>query len=208
MDLIFKNIDQDKRDRIINSSFEVFAKNGFEKASTNEIVKKANISKGILFHYFGNKQNLYDKLKRFSVDIINQELEENIDWNERDFFERVKNGVIIKANIVNKYPYIFEFIKVFFDGLSMDEMKEIIGEETMQLKHKIYTENIDFSLFKDDLDMDVTMNIINWTFENMSKKVWDEATEKDIDLDIEFMKKESDIYIKALKKAFYKEVED
>ena len=56
MEKIFKNIDIEKRDRIINSALEEFSKNRFEKASTNNIVKNANISKGLLFHYFANKK--------------------------------------------------------------------------------------------------------------------------------------------------------
>ena len=52
MDEILKKMDQDKRERIINSSLEEFSKNKFEKASTNTIVKNANISKGLLFRVF------------------------------------------------------------------------------------------------------------------------------------------------------------
>mgnify|MGYP001006429114 FL=1 len=51
-------IDEQKRQRVIRASIEEFAK-GYEVASTNEIVRKAGISKGLLFHYFGNKKNLY-----------------------------------------------------------------------------------------------------------------------------------------------------
>lgn len=60
---IFKNIDEEKRGRIINSALEEFSKNSFDKASTNIIVKNAGISKGSLFHYFKNKQELYENYK-------------------------------------------------------------------------------------------------------------------------------------------------
>jgi len=36
-----------------------FAEQGYENANTNEICKIAAVSKGLLFHYFGTKQNLY-----------------------------------------------------------------------------------------------------------------------------------------------------
>ena len=39
MNEILKNMDAEKRDRIINAALEEFAKNGFDKASTNNIVK-------------------------------------------------------------------------------------------------------------------------------------------------------------------------
>ena len=62
MDEILKNIDAEKRDRIINSAIDEFAMYPYEKASTNNIVKNAGISKGLLFHYFENKQELVQHL--------------------------------------------------------------------------------------------------------------------------------------------------
>jgi AcrR family transcriptional regulator len=44
MEEILKNMGEEKRNRIINSALEEFSKNSFEKASTNNIVKKAGIS--------------------------------------------------------------------------------------------------------------------------------------------------------------------
>ncbi len=50
-----KSLTLDKQERIINASLAEFARNGYERASTNEIVKEAGISKGSLFVYFNNK---------------------------------------------------------------------------------------------------------------------------------------------------------
>ena len=54
----FLSINKEKQVRIINACLAEFAANGYDKASTNSIVMKANIS-GILFHYFSNKKRLY-----------------------------------------------------------------------------------------------------------------------------------------------------
>ena len=45
-------MDEEKKQKIINASIEEFSK-GYSLASTNEIVRKAGVSKGLLFHYFG-----------------------------------------------------------------------------------------------------------------------------------------------------------
>ena len=44
------NLENEKVLRIVNCGFEVFAKNNFEKASTNLIVENAKISRGLLYH--------------------------------------------------------------------------------------------------------------------------------------------------------------
>ena len=52
MHRLFEGLSEEKQARIINGALEEFTKNGFEKASTNVIVKNAGISKGALFKYF------------------------------------------------------------------------------------------------------------------------------------------------------------
>jgi len=208
MDEVFKNEDQDKRERIIKSSLEEFGKNGFAKASTNKIVKNAKVSKGILFHYFKNKQSLFDSLAEYAMAYINDSIKNGINWDESDFFERVKNIVILKASITNRYPFIYEFLQVAFEGKSYDEIRNIADRKSSELSQKVYKSNIDFSLFKESLDMTVTMNIIKWTFENMGRQLWSKAIENDLALDMDLISRESDKYIEALRNAFYKETKN
>ena len=51
----FFDLKKEKQDRMINAGLHIFAMNGYRHASTDEIVKEANISKGLLFHYFESK---------------------------------------------------------------------------------------------------------------------------------------------------------
>ena len=55
----FYDLKKEKQDRMINAGLRIFALNGYHHASTDEIVKEAKISKGLLFHYFGSKAGYY-----------------------------------------------------------------------------------------------------------------------------------------------------
>lgn len=88
----------EKQERIINAAMKEFVKSGYEKASTNEMVKDAQISKGSLFNYFSNKKDLYFFLIQNAVNIIEQIYVE-IDMSERDIFERISQVGLIKLNI-------------------------------------------------------------------------------------------------------------
>lgn len=57
----------EKQARIINAAMKEFVKSGYDKASTNKIVKEANISKGSLFNYFHSKKELYLYLIEYGV---------------------------------------------------------------------------------------------------------------------------------------------
>ena len=110
MDYTLSNIDSDKRDRIINAAIEEFSLYPYEKASTNNIVKNAGISKGLLFHYFESKQELYDKLVGFVINKLYNEISSQINWDEKDILERIKQLIIAKMKIGKKYPHMFDFI--------------------------------------------------------------------------------------------------
>ena len=54
----FYNLTNEKQDCMINGAMEVFAINGFKRASTDEMVRVSGVSKGLWFHYFDNKLGL------------------------------------------------------------------------------------------------------------------------------------------------------
>ena len=63
----FFELKKEKQDRMINAALKVFAVNGYRHASTDDVVKEANISKGLLFHYFENKLGVYQFAYDYAV---------------------------------------------------------------------------------------------------------------------------------------------
>jgi AcrR family transcriptional regulator len=52
------NPEQDTRERILQTAFELFQTHGYDQVSLNDIIKDAEVSKGGLFHYFDSKYAL------------------------------------------------------------------------------------------------------------------------------------------------------
>ena len=168
---ILSKIDPEKRDRILNSAFEEFGKRGFEKASTNEIVEKAGISKGLLFHYFGSKQALYETLKAFAVAYVIDILEEGIDWTQSDLFLRVQQITQLKLKAMEKYPHIYDFLKAAMEDVPAEKIKEQFSDKILTLIRRAYQENIDFSLFRPDVEITKAIEIVQWTVEGAAIKL-------------------------------------
>ena len=168
MDDIIKNIDPEKRDRIINAAIEEFASAPYEKASTNNIVKNAGISKGLLFHYFGSKKDLYEVLIRFVIHTLRDAIVEKINWEEPDLFERLKQGTIVKLEVSRIYPHTFEFMKnvvIHKKADNMDslfEMYKSYGLYLEQMYKDFYTRNVDYSKFRDPSTIEEAINIVRW----------------------------------------------
>ena len=204
MDEILKNMDAKKRDRIINSSLEEFSKRGFDKASTNIIVKNAGISKGLLFHYFDNKKSLHSYLENYVIGTVISNIQEQIDWNETDFFNRMKNVALIKGRLTLKYPYIFNFFTTILTDKSLDEIYAYREDFAPGLMEKIYVYNIDYSKFKSALDLERTMKIINWVFEKFSLEILDKLLKTSETFEYKQIEEDFNKYVDILKEAFYK----
>ncbi len=54
-----KKAEISRREAIFEASLEEFAAVGYERANTNRICECAGVSKGLLFHYYGSKKQLY-----------------------------------------------------------------------------------------------------------------------------------------------------
>lgn len=79
----FLSLPIEKRTAIFNAALEEFADNGYSVASTNKICKCAGISKGSMFQYFENKEDLFlFVVKKALRDIIDMYRAENIIYNE------------------------------------------------------------------------------------------------------------------------------
>lgn len=204
MDEILKNMDPEKRDRIINASLEEFGRNTFEKASTNNIVKKAGISKGLLFHYFENKKGLRDYLEGYVIRKVISTLQNELDWEENDFFNRLKQVAMIKGGLTYKYPYIFDFFTNLIESMDYDTLMKYREDFAPGLMEKIYTHNIDYSKFKDGLDMEKTMKIINWVIEKYSMELLETLKRTKGSWDYPKINQEFEEYMDILRKAFYR----
>lgn len=85
----FFKLPSEKKQRIINAAYKVFAQNSYKKAPMSEIADEGGISKALLFHYFTNKAELYLFLWNNSIEQIHKASAEFHITDTTDFFERM-----------------------------------------------------------------------------------------------------------------------
>ena len=84
----------------------LFAEYGYDATSTDQIVQEAGISKGILFHYFGSKKNLYLYIVRYANQLLTDVVMKQLDVTEgEDFFERIKRLIAEKHREMIQYRH-------------------------------------------------------------------------------------------------------
>lgn len=97
---------------MINASLKIFSRGGYRHASTDEIVKEAGISKGLLFHYFGSKLGLYGFLFDYSARFMLLELSREVKRSETDYFALTKQMEQARMQVMKLYPYMQRFLDV------------------------------------------------------------------------------------------------
>lgn len=203
----FYRLEKEKQERIINAALKEFARNGYDKASTNEIVKEAEIAKGSLFSYFNNKKELYLFLLDYVMKLIDQIYAE-VGWQETDFFARMRQLGAVKYKIYKKYPSAFNFLKTLAheDAAEVKPVISKLKKEVVSSGLERSYDNIDWTKFRDDLDREKMIKIIDWTMlcfaeENLNRV----GSIEDVGPEI---LQEADEYFALLKKCFYKKGEE
>ena len=198
------NINNGKIQKIINSAFEVFSNNYWEKASTNLIVKQAGISRGLFYHYFKDKQELFDYLVYFSVKVVISDLDKNIDWEDSDFLNRLRQSIIVALKTFEGYPYLMDFFYKYagkMDRLSSEHQTDNIAPG---MRKKFYSYNLDFSKVRNGVDiikmMTVSQLVVSGLINEIIKKIKLSGDKVVIDQ----IMNEVDIYIDFLREQFYK----
>lgn len=210
---IMPGIEPDKRDRILNAAIEEFASFPYEKASTNHIVLNAGISKGLLFHYFGSKQELYEQLVGFVIEKMYRTIMDRIDWEQTDLFERLKQIALIKMEVQKSYPHLFDFLLKVISNQHLAKAAEMIefykgyGLDFEQVSQDIYTRNVDFGKFRDPATTREAINIVRWSLEKYGEELLAQMG-SETPLDLAQAAASMNHYMDILKQSFYKPIHD
>ncbi|GKX28826.1 TetR family transcriptional regulator [Vallitalea longa] len=201
----FKHIDlsNERVQRIINHGFEEFSKQSYEKSSTNQIVKNAGVSRGLLYHYFKDKEELYDFLIYYSIKIVMNELEKKIDWNNTDFLYRIRNVIILKLEIIENYPYLFEFHDKI-DKKKIAKYSYEVEGEIPKFREKFYNYNLDFCNVKSGVDIDKMINVTRFVVKQIYTDYMERVFIEETSINKEVLMKEIDIYLDFIRTSFYK----
>lgn len=195
----FFDLKKEKQDRMINAALKAFAVNGYKRASTDEIVKDAGISKGLLFHYFDTKLGLYEFVYDYSVRYIVMEMSAAISQKETDFYALYEQKEMCKIQALKNYPYMQQMIN---RSMQEDDAEAVtvIWERRDSYNQKIaeIMGQADMTKFSDNTDTGKLRKILDFTIEGLMTERFREQA-----FDVEKLMDEVKDYLAMLKKLTY-----
>ncbi len=197
----FFDLKKEKQDRMINAALKVFALQGYRHASTDDIVREAAISKGLLFHYFQSKLGVYQFIYDYSVRYMNLELRSTVDAQEKDLFEIMKQMECARMHAMRGYPYMQQFLnrtvaEDVSEALLAIEEKRGGLEETYR---SIYAQ-VDYGVLPKNVDGEKLCKMIEFTVKGLMTEHFQDAS-----FQPEMLYGEICNYIDMMKSLVYKE---
>ncbi|MGN0167287.1 MAG: TetR/AcrR family transcriptional regulator [Acetatifactor sp.] len=173
----FFDLKKEKQDRMINAALKVFALQGYRHASTDDIVREAAISKGLLFHYFESKLGVYHFIYDYSVRYMNLELKSTVDTKEKDLFEIVKQMECARMHAMRGYPYMQQFLN---RSMTEDSYEALLSIEerrgALEETYAAVNAQIDYGTLPKTVDGEKLRKMLDFTIKGLMTERFQDAS--------------------------------
>ena len=166
----FFNLPQERQDLIRNSAMVEFGAGSFKKTSADAIAKRAGVSKGLLFHYFKDKRELYLYLFQHAIDACMETFLASFQYfGERDFFLALEKGQEIKMDMVRRMPGLFRFVmRAYYerDSVLTPKLREKL-DSVLERTTEDFLARMDLYKFKSGADPRQVIRMLTLVSEGM-----------------------------------------
>jgi TetR/AcrR family transcriptional regulator len=165
----FTRIPPDAQQRILNACIEEFAMHGYADASTNTIVKNAQIPKGTLFFFFGSKKDLFLYVIDWAVASYVRNFQLKTGELPADLFERLLSIGRQRMQFAIQEPLLYRLLFNAFINLPPEveiEMQSRFGGYSAA-SLQLVTKDLDRSRFREGVEIEKVMGMITLLLEGI-----------------------------------------
>ena len=166
----FFNLSPERQDLIRNSAMTEFGASTFKKTSADSIAKRAGISKGLLFHYFKDKRELYLYLFQYAIDeSVGKYFSDSFYRTETDFFLALEKGHRVKMELVRRLPGLFRFVmRAYYerDSVLTPKLRKKL-DDVLEQTTSSFLARMDLYKFKDGVDPRMVIRLLLLASEGM-----------------------------------------
>ncbi|RIE17463.1 TetR/AcrR family transcriptional regulator [Candidatus Cryosericum septentrionale] len=178
------SIPDGRRTALVTAAIREFAGNGYLAASTNRIVEAAGVSKGLLFHYFGDKKGLYLYAVQTCITEVMRRFDERLGPASPDLFERLRQYTLTKWSLIEEQLSTFAFLQEAMTDPPA-ELRDALLASTAEITASTYQrlfQGIDTSAFRPGVTVEQAMHLLSWTFDGLGKQYTTLLRQQPLDL--------------------------
>ncbi len=160
------------KEKILDTSFEVFARYGYANTSTTMLADAAGISKALIFHHFKSKKELYLSVldRCFEKGKIEMGFDTLLD--NKGFFEAKEKCTIVKFHYYKNNPSLTRIIREAFYA-TPDELKveiQVKFGELFSNDEKGWKSKFEKVPLKEGVDREQAFRLVMLTLDYFDKK--------------------------------------
>ncbi|MCO7175442.1 TetR/AcrR family transcriptional regulator [Sporolactobacillus kofuensis] len=168
-------MEESKEHAILIAAIHEFAVKGYAQASTNQIAQSAGASKGLIFHYYGYKEKLFEESVNYALDFSMKALDFK-KWDlSDDLMEKLKGYCEQELLFCKNYPDFYQLIVQAFTRPPKqltDKMGRLFKDLQLMVPQFI-NQMINALDLKDDVDTKTLQHVLFSHYQYYSSQAMD-----------------------------------
>ena len=161
----FKKISEEKQARILDAATVEFADKGFPGANINTIAKRAGISIGAMYNYFGSKDDLFltiiDRAHALLEGVINE-----VEQADDDIFTSIEKLLRAAQSYSKQYPELTQiYLDMTSEGLS--HLSRQLSGQMETISSRFYRVLIDKAAAAGQVDRGMDVRVAAFCLDNL-----------------------------------------
>ncbi|UFJ39642.1 TetR/AcrR family transcriptional regulator [Brevibacillus humidisoli] len=172
MSLLWPDQMEPNKRKIVEAALQEFADKGYELASTNHIVKRAGVSKGMLFHFFSNKKTLFLYVVDACIEYFFAYLDARLPSLSDDMLQRFIEIHMAKMTLFFEEPSAYHMaVTTFVDrpGECKDEIKQR-ESDFFQRYTPLFLSGVDVSRFQHGVSPEKVLHFLLTSVEALTRQ--------------------------------------
>lgn len=130
---------EQRRANILEAAKHVFIEHGYERATMKHIMEAANVSRGGLYQYFSNKEDVYEAILEEALSGLSRQTEQQLDKGVNSYWELLLTRIFGENGEPDDEmdPFAPSNLEFFITGRN-DERRRAYGKARYEIGLSIY----------------------------------------------------------------------
>ena len=159
----FEKLPEDKKNAILEAARAEFSENGYADASQNRIIEAAGISKGALYYYFDDKNDLFVTVLKHQFLGLAEAVRIEHAKSAEDFWSQVATSLVRVYELVATTPESMALARAAIRCFARHEVPpglQAILEDTQRVVEEVVTEGQRVAAVRTDLPTGLLASIL------------------------------------------------
>ena len=162
---MYKKLDEDTLNTILETGIDEFAGNGLDRTNINVIARKSGVSVGVIYKYYGDKDNFFLACVRHSLKLLEQVLRDTFS-HEADVMTCIRRVVYALLDHSRKHKNYNVMYNEITSG-SCKRYAAVLAKEIESCTALVYEQLVENAKRSGEADINIDSRLSAFFFDNL-----------------------------------------